>query len=140
MAAKVRERRNNNGVVHFEVDYRIEGRRKREYFKTKPQAKLRVEQIAILKRNQGTAAFSLPEAVRVMASRCVESLKVHGRTLDDATKFYLAHPHANERSTTVEEPRVEFLQIKAMDAHRGRYLGDLRAKLAQFGKDFGARK
>ena len=59
-ATRVRERKNNNGVVHFEVDYWVEGRRKREYCKTRAKAKVRADQIAILKRNQAKPTGGAP--------------------------------------------------------------------------------
>ena len=50
-----------------------------------------------------------PAALRVMAQRCAQKLEPFGKSIDDATDFYLKHLFAEKRSVPVEQAVDELI-------------------------------
>lgn len=113
------------------------GARTRRFFRDKREAITFLELCRIEQRNHGLAAFSLPEAIRLEASDCSIALAGVGATLRDATKHYMAHFQALNRSCSVQTATGELLAAKRSDGSSARYLGDLRARLNRFAASFG---
>lgn len=112
------------------------GGRSRRFFRDKREAQTFLELCRVEHKNQGLAAFSLSEALRVEAIDCSKMLAAAGATLREATKFYLRHVKAMERSCSVRAATDELLETKKRDGASRRYLGDLRARLNRFAFDF----
>jgi len=91
----------------------------------------------VQQENYGTAAFSVPDALRVEAIECCELLQPFGVTLRDAAKFYAAHLKAVTGSRKVREVVADLLAARAADGMSPRYLGDLRVRLGRFALSFG---
>ncbi len=90
-------------------------------------------------RSGVVAASSISEGdVRfLMQSR--QSLGTHGRQLEDAVKFYLAHLERCKTSITVELLADKFLTYKSKEGLSVRYLTDLEFRLKTFVQSFGHR-
>lgn len=117
----------------------INGKRQRFFFKTKEEAETKAEQLRISRKNEGTAAFSIPERLRVEAIEAAALLEPFGRSLMDAVKFYLPHLEAQQKTVSWTEFIKDFLSIKKADGVSDRYFHDLTNKVECFEKTFGER-
>ena len=91
----------------------------------------------VQQENYGTAALSIPDALRVEAIECAELLQPFGATLRDATRFYAAHLKAVTGSRKVKDVVADLLAARAADGMSPRYLGNLRVRLGRFALSFG---
>ena len=91
----------------------------------------------VQQENYGTAALSIPDALRVEAIECRELLQPLGATLRDAAKFYAGHLKAITGSRKVREVVADLLAARTADGMSPRYLGDLRVRLGRFVLSFG---
>ena len=67
-------------------------------------------------------------------------LAKHGKSIDEATTFYLDHLERIRRcNVTVRQLADEVVAAKKKDGHAPMYLADLRKRLDRFGRDFGDR-
>src|SRR5438874_12691978 len=71
------------------VRAKLAGRWVRKYFQTKAEAETYRDQRNIEVANQGVEAIEFSSELRVMAQRCAMLLKPHGKSIEDATRFYL---------------------------------------------------
>ena len=108
---------------------RLGGGRKRRFFKERAHAETYLQLAKVQQVNYGTAALSIPDALRVEAVACAQALEPFGVTLRDAVKFYLPHLHATKRSCTAAELGDELRKVKEADGASTRYLADLRSRL-----------
>jgi integrase len=124
-------------VTPFLIDYRIDGKRRRKYFKTEREADEALRRIKIKLKREGESALSLSDSLRVMAVEGEEALRKHNKTLRDAVTFYVHHLEAAVRSITVQEllDRYMVTQARNSEVHRK----DLRNRLGKFAETFGDR-
>src|SRR6516164_7881183 len=80
---------------------RIDGKRKRLFFRTRAQAELELARIKTKRAREGQDALSIPDSLRIMARDCAALLAPHGKSLADATSFYLDHLEKLRRSISV---------------------------------------
>jgi integrase len=111
---------------------KLGGGRNRRFFKDKAEAETFMQLAKVQQENYGTAALSIPDALRVEAIECCELLQPFGVTLRDAAKFYAAHLKAVTGSRKVKEVVADLLAARAADGMSPRYLGDLRVRLGRF--------
>jgi integrase len=116
---------------------KLGGGRNRRFFKDKVEAETFMQFAKVQQENYGTAALSIPDALRVEAIECCELLQPFGVTLRDAAKFYAAHLKAVTGSRKVGEVVADLLVARAADGMSARYLGDLRVRLGRFVQSFG---
>jgi integrase len=116
---------------------KLGGGRNRRFFKEKAEAETFMQLAKVQQENYGTAALSIPDALRVEAIECRELLQPLGATLRDAAKFYAAHLKAVTGSRKVGEVVGDLLAARADDGMSPRYLGDLRVRLGRFVLSFG---
>jgi len=117
---------------------RVNGQRKRLFFRTETKAKKELARLKIKQRKEGQNAFSVSDSLRVMALECTSELQSFGKTIRDATDFYLKYLRDALRSITVgalvDEHLAEQVRLKRSSAH----ISDLRQRLGRFKEDFGA--
>lgn len=125
-----------HGKVMFVVSYFERGKRKRKHFRTTSEADAFAEQVNTLKINQGTAAFSLPDRVRVEALECANRLAAVGADIQTATDFYLRYavPAGGKRS--IEEAMMAYLDEKLSNGADENYIKSQRTALRVFWRDF----
>lgn len=119
---------------------RINGKRVRKFFATKGEAKTWLEQKKVQIENEGTAALTMPDALRIMAATCTERLLPYGKSIADATDFYIEYLKRTARSCTFAELVASFIEAKGKDGASGRYLQDLRTRFNRVSQDFAERK
>lgn len=129
-------------VVHGHRCYcvtipKLSGGRTRRFFQEKAEAQSFLELAKVQLENHGIAALSVSDRLRVEAVECERRLAEFGKSLRDATDFYLAHLRAVEKSCTVRDVVAELLKARKADGSSVRYLGDLRVRLARFAGEFG---
>jgi integrase len=133
-------RRYRHSATHpYYLDLRAFGQG-RKFFKTKAEADAeRMRQLTLRERG-GRAAIGMPLDELAMMVQSRNKLAVHGKTVRDATAFYLDHLERIQRcNVTVEELTKEVLEAKRKDGHAPMYLADLRKRLARFCAVFGTR-
>src|SRR5437667_4998836 len=127
----------NQPQLKFLVNYRKEGKRKQKAFETEEEA---IEFARTENPNfrcdpiQDTEA----QASARMVLECTNRLNAHGRTISDATDFFIQHLTANEKSCTATKLVDEFVAAKQKEAASPFDIDDLRSHLTIFGKRFGS--
>ena len=114
--------------------------RGRKFFKTKAAAEAeRLRQITTLERHGREAVGLSPgELSAIIEAR--KKLAKHGKTIDDATAFYLDYLERIRRcNVTVADLAKEVLEAKSKDGMSATYIADLKKRLATFCADFGNR-
>jgi integrase len=120
--------------------YRVNGKRKRLFFKDQALALRRLKELERRQRQEGTLARHLPEELRIMAVKCTDQLKPYGKSLQDATNHYLRYLADSQKpNCTVAELVANFLAHEANLNRSVRHQADLRNRLERFAADFGAR-
>jgi integrase len=119
------------------------GGRSRRFFPLTPEGKREVEtflQIAKIKLdNEGTAAFSIPETLRIEAVKCQRLLEPVSATLTDALQFFLKHAKPVGGTKTLAEAIKELLNSKRKAGKRESYVSILGWVLNAFERDFQGR-
>src|SRR5438067_4162599 len=118
-----------HGRVMFVVSYHENGKRKRRHFETAPEAETFAEKIKTLKANQGAAAFSLPDKLRVEALECSSRLGKVGASLLMATDFYLQYAVPAGGKKTVEAAVNDYLDEKLHNGADEEYIKNQRIAL-----------
>ena len=136
---KIKDRKytdNNRPHLKFVVNHRELGKRKRTFFETKEQAQsFAAFKNAELTRN-GIEHSEFPTALRVMAQECKDRLRTYGKTIKDATDFFVAHLKASEKSCTAVQLVRELVVAKENDGASVRHVSDLRSRLNIFANKF----
>jgi integrase len=122
--------------LKFVVRSKISGRWKRQFFHTKKEAQTHVQLKEIELLNQGKEGATFPTSLRVMAQREAERLDVFGKTLSDATDFYLKHLEATARSVPLSEALRELIRNRKSSGASKRYCYDIELRIQRFCGDF----
>jgi integrase len=105
----------------------------------KTAAEQELARLKTKQRQEGEKALNLSDALRILALQCAEQLEPYGKTIQDATEFYLKHLQNNARSITVAVLVTQYLstqkRLKRSTAHQA----DLRQRLRRFEESFGNR-
>ena len=118
------------------VEGRENGKRSRKFFKTKAEAKTYADLKNNELLNRGIEHAEFPTALRVMAQECADALQTCGKTIKDATDFFLAHLKASEKSCTAIHLVKELVAAKEKDGASVRHVNDLRVRLNRFAEKF----
>ena len=110
----------------------------RMFFKTRAEADAeRLRQLTALERHGGEA-MALPHHELSDFIRARKTLAGYGKTINDATSFFVDHLERVRRcNTSVLQLADEVLEVKRKDGKASAYLADLRKRLARFCQDFG---
>jgi integrase len=122
--------------LKFVVSGRENGKRTRRFFMTKAEADSYAQAKNIELRNKRIEGAEFPTWLRVMAEECNRQLAQRGRTIKDATAFFLQHLEASEKSSTAAELVDELIEAKETDGASKRHLEDLRSRLNAFAEKF----
>ncbi len=120
------------------------GGRTRRFFKFTPEGKREAEtflQISkIQQENEGTAALSIPETLRIEAVKCERLLKSVNATLTDAVQFFLKHAKPVGGTKSLADAIKELLDSKRKAGRRESYIKILGWVLNAFEHEFRSRK
>jgi integrase len=118
---------------------RVNGKRRRYFFPTKEKAEAELARMKIKQRKEGENALRLPDSLRIMALECAQELKPLGKTLKDATVFYIEYLRDAERSISVSSLIDEYLAGQQRLNRSQAHIYDLRQRLGRFKETFGDR-
>ena len=126
--------------VKFIVTGPQPGRRRwRRFFETRAKADAYAHLRRVELANVGAEGVAMSADERTMARECAAMLAPHGKTIRDATTFFLIHLRSAARSVPVVQLVKEVQASKAKDGAGKRHLGDLKSRLAVFERDFEGR-
>jgi integrase len=128
-------------LQHWAIDGlpRVDGKRQRQFFRTKDDAEQKLASIKKKLRKEGEKALLIPDALRIEAIECSELLKPLSVSLRDAVSFYIAHHEAAVKSCTVGAAVTEYLKNQALKRRSERHIADLNYRLGVFKEEFGTR-
>jgi integrase len=118
---------------------KLGGGRNRRTFKDREEAKGYYDLAKAQIQDFGNAAMSISDALRAEAVKCSQTLQAFGKTIADATNFYVDHLQQITRSQTVSHAVSELQAACKADGKSVRYLRDLKYRLGRFAEDFGSR-
>jgi integrase len=118
---------------------RVNGKRRRYFFPTKEKAEAELGRMKIKQRKEGENALRLSDSLRIMALECSQKLNLLGKTLDDATEFYIHYLGDAERSISVSALIDEYLAGQHRLNRSQAHIYDLRQRLSRFKETFGDR-
>jgi integrase len=117
---------------------RVNGKRKRLFFKTEAEAKAELARIETKLHNEGAAALTVTDSVRIQALEAQKQLaEFPGKTIADAVKFYIEHLRAKQTSIPIRDLVSEYLEEQKRLCHSIEHQSDLRNRFATFCKTFG---
>ena len=117
---------------------RVNGKRKRLFFETEAKAEEELRNLQIKARRQGQAGLDMSDSLRAMAVDCARRLKAHGKTILDATGFYLNHLAAS-KSARIGKLVEDYVRSQERSKLSARHLTDIRSRLGRFQEAFGTR-
>jgi integrase len=118
---------------------RLAGRRLRKFFKTRLEADTYAEQQRIAKANQGAAAFSIDDKLRIEALEARRLLQPYGTSLIEAAKYYIKHAKPKGGQKTMFELVAEVLETKKTAGRRQATVDNYRILFTRFNRSFGQR-
>jgi len=116
---------------------KLNGKRKRLFFKTKTAAEQELVRIKTKQKKEGADALLLSDGTRVMAMEGERRLKPFGKTLGDAVNFYVRHLEDSQRSISVWALVAEHLDEQKRLGRSAVHQDDLRLRYAKFCEAFG---
>ncbi len=136
MRKRFQVRKYKHPRLKFVVNYREAGKRKRSFFETREQANAFAAFKNAQLRKFGVEGAEFSSRLREMAQECAERLSAYGKTLKEATDFYVARLKASERSITAAALVDQLIAAKKADGMSARYIEDLRSRFPRFAKKF----
>jgi integrase len=116
---------------------RVNGKRKRLFFTTKQKADEEFTRLKIKRRKEGENALRISDALRITALECEQKLAPFGKTIQDATEFYVHYLQQALRSISVSELIEDYLAIQKRLKRSQPHIKDLQQRLGRFKEDFG---
>jgi integrase len=117
---------------------RVNGKRKRLFFRTEAKAEKELARLKIKQRREGQNALSVSDSLRIMALECSGELQPFGKTIRDATNFYLKYLRDALRSVTVGALVDDYLATQRRLERSATHIQDLNQRLGRFKEDFGS--
>jgi integrase len=118
---------------------KVNGKRQRLFFEDEKSAKAKLKELTKKTRKEGEDALALSHDFRVLAAKCSERLKPFGKTLWDATEFYLEHLERTKDSVFVSVAAADYQESKKRAKLSATHLDDIRLRLGRFVAAFGNR-
>jgi integrase len=118
---------------------KVNGKRKRYFFKTKQAAQLELARMEIKLAREGQAALDFEDPARVDALQARQLLAPYGKSLFDAAEFLVKHLAVNQKSITISALTQQYLANQKRLKRSHRHLLDMRSRLGRFGETFGER-
>jgi integrase len=118
---------------------RVNGKRQRLFFRTEAKAKKELARLKIKQRKEGANALSVSDSLRIMALECAGELQPFGKTIRDATDFYLKYLREALRSVTASALVDDYLATQRRLKRSAAHIQDLSQRLGRFKEDFGSR-
>jgi integrase len=117
---------------------RVNGKRRRLFFKTQTAAEQELTRIKIKQKREGQDALQLSDSLRIMALEVSRDLRPFNKTLRDAGDFLLKYLREAHKSITVEALVTEALAMQKRLNRSQDHQNDLKGRLGHFAEKFGA--
>lgn len=141
--AKVRRDDNSCDRYYVVIVPKPKSGRSRRFFPFTAEGKREAEtflQLAKIKlENEGTAAFSIPETLRIEAVNCQRLLQPLGATLTEAVSFFLKHAKPAGGTKSLSDAIDDLVTRKRKAGRRESYVTVLEWVLRAFERDFPGR-
>lgn len=135
--SKVTIYRRPNRAKSWLVEFRNANRkRKGRFFATRDEAETYATARRIEFQKLGLKALDLSDTARHHAQQALELLSPYGKSILEASQFYVAHLEQTAKSCTIEELVENFLMDKQADQVSERHLKDLEDRLKRFARAF----
>jgi integrase len=119
---------------------KVNGKRKRLFFRSLQAAKDELARLSQIQKSQGQRGLNLDPLTRELAQECAKLLSAYpGKTILDATRFYVATLEANSNSVQASTLTNEYLESKRRAHLSPKHLEDLKGRLGKFDQVFGWR-
>ena len=118
---------------------KVNGKRQRLFFKDANSANAKLKELTKKTRKEGEDALALSHDFRVLAARCSERLQPFGKTIWDATEFYLGHLERTKDSVFVSSAAADYQESKKRAKLSPKHLDDIWLRLGRFVATFGNR-
>jgi integrase len=119
---------------------KVNGKRKRLFFRSLQAAKDELARLSQIQKSQGQRGLEVSPLVRELAQECAKLLSPYpGKTILDATRFYVAHLEATSNSLQASILVSEYLESKRRAHLSPKHLEDLNGRLSKFNQFFGWR-
>jgi integrase len=129
--------------AHERLKWVVRGKENGKWVRKYFEKKLEAETFAEIKNtellNQGLEGVTFPAALRVMALECEERLAEFGKTIRDATEFYIPHLRRTQAAVALQCVVDEVLQAKAAKGIKATTLKVYSHRVKQFAGDFPGR-
>lgn len=122
--------------LKFVVSYREDGKRKQKAFETEEEA-IQFARIQNPNFGRDTEDAEAHAAARILQD-CTNKLNSYGKTVEEATDFFIQHLKANIKSCTAIKLVDEVVAATQKEAASPFDIDDLRSHLTIFGKRFGS--
>jgi integrase len=116
---------------------RVNGKRQRLFFRTEAKAEKELARLKIKQRKEGQNALSVSDSLRIMALECAGELQSFGKTIRDATDFYVKFLRESLRSVSVGALIDDYLAAQRRLKRSETHIQDLNQRLGRFKEDFG---
>jgi integrase len=139
---RIADYRHSSTTPYVLEGYRVNGKRKRLFFRTRAEAELELARLRIVQRKEGDAGAELGAEGRIEAVRCAQRLARLGKTLTDATDFLLEHLERQEKASatlTVDKLISERLAKLKNIGRSAAHIDDTNHHLSRFALAFGNR-
>ncbi len=137
---KIRPAIHKNGTAAWLVDARIDGKGERLFFKTRAEADTKAALLRVARKNEGDAAFSIPEDLRVEAGRCMERLAPYGKTLTEAVDYFLPYLERTAKPRAIEMLIEEAVSEKKRKGLEKPTIAEFDCRCGQFADAFPGRE
>jgi integrase len=131
---------NGNRAYKYYLDgYKVNGKRKRLFFKDVAAANRKLAELAKRQKKEGQDGLDIPLELRVMAVKATQRLAPFDKNVLDAAEFYAAHLERESGSILVSDAIEDYLGSKVRAGLSQRHLRDIRGRIGRFNKAFGLR-
>ena len=131
---------NGNRAYKYYLDgYKVNGKRKRLFFKDEAAADRKLAELARQQKKEGQDGLDVPLDLRIMAAKAARRLAPFNKSVLDAAEFYASHLECERSSILVSDAIEDYLSSKVRAGFSERHLRDIRGRIGQFNKSFGVR-
>jgi hypothetical protein len=132
---------NGNRAYKYYLDgYKVNGKRKRLFFKDEATANRKLAELAKQQKKEGQDGLDVPLDLRVMAAKAARRLAPFNKSVLDAAEFYASHLERERSSILVSNAIEDYLSSKVRGGFSERHLRDIRGRIGRFNKSFGRRQ
>jgi integrase len=132
----IKKRTYPSGLTAWIVDARTKDGGERKTFSSKTDAETYAQMQRVKRNNEGASAFAMSPADRIDAEKALALVRPLGRTLREATEFFVRHLSVVKEAKTVRELVDELVENKRRDGASRAYLKGMRCQLHIFASSF----